>query len=109
MSVHNKNHSMKTLPSSPGKRPRRILPAFSLTKLHTIASQPLPQGKAHLRYDTTLFHKTIFHLRPLHDNPEEFIRDRALSSKALAALKNYHPMDTRAVLPHPIHMKLPMS
>ena len=64
----NKMHTLKTLPSSPQKS-RRILPAFSLKKLNTIASEPLPQGKAHLRYDTTLFHKTIFHLRPLLDNP----------------------------------------
>jgi hypothetical protein len=108
MHANNKNQSLKTSPSLPSKpaKPRSVLPAFSLKKIGTLPSEPLPLGKAHLRYDTTLFHKTIFHLKPLHDNPEIFIRERALSSKALAALKEYRPRDPKAVLPHPIHMKL---
>ena len=103
----NKNRSLKT-EASEGKLMRSILPNFSMKKLHTISEQPLPLFKKHLGYDT-LFHKTIFHLKPMQDNPELFIRERSISSKQLSTLKEWRPIDTKAVLPHPILMKLAQS
>lgn len=68
-----------------------------------------PNFNRNLRYDASIFHKTIFHLKPLHDNPEMFLRERSISSRALNALKEWRPKDPKVLLPHPIHMKLAQS
>lgn len=76
---------------------------MSLKKLNTQVAEKLAQG---YKYDKTLFHKTIFHLRPLDDNPELFTREISLSSHALSTLKFQKTNNTKAVIPHPVTVKI---
>jgi hypothetical protein len=58
------------------------------------------------RYDTTLFHKTSFLLKPLSSNPELFIHSPSLNKKALYTLRQGKPMNRKAIIPHSVSVKL---
>ncbi len=98
---------MRTEPSASLSN-KNLEPISSVHRLHAPPTDPLSH-KQHMRYDANLFHKTIFHLKPLLDNPELFTRDHSLSSKALGTLKDWRPMDVKAIIPHPVTMKLGLS
>lgn len=99
------NNKLKTIATeSPNyKNKSRLQASFSLSRLNTNFSDKLAQG---YKYDKMLFHKTIFHLRPLGDNPELFTREIPLNNQALGVLKYQQASHTKAVLPHPVSVKL---
>lgn len=99
------SNKLKTIASeSPNRNSKSKLQAsFSLKRLDTNVTEKLGQG---YKYDKMLFHKTIFHLRPLGDNPELFTREISLSSQAMGALKYQKASHCKAVLPHPVTVKL---
>ena len=92
---------IKTLPNSLSKSNKK-LQSPSLTRLNTILSDKLSKG---YRYDKNLFHKTIFHLRPLADNPELFTREQSLTTQLLKQLTHDRATTTKSVIPHPVNVK----
>ena len=51
----------------------------------------LKEKKLAHRFDTSIYHKTIFHLRPLKDNPELFVQVNpinTISKEKIQAIKN---------------------
>jgi D-alanyl-D-alanine carboxypeptidase len=98
------SNKLKTISSeSPSSNSKSKLQAsFSLKRLNTIVTEKLAQG---YKYDKMLFHKTIFHLRPLGDNPELFTREISLTSQVMSALKYKQANHSKAVLPHPVTVK----
>ena len=91
---------LKTLGNSPSSRKKQT---HSLSRLHTVVNDKLTKG---YRYDKMLFHKTIYHLRPLADNPELFTRDISLTKQTLDSLKYQHQPHRNVILPHPVSMSV---
>ena len=44
----------------------KIHNSSSMGRLNTVVAEKIAKG---YKYDTSLFHKTIFHLKPLNENP----------------------------------------